>query len=244
MTFFYTLTGGTRKQKEKKKFFLLKCIHKSNVIFEKNWALVSSLMYLVSVDPMDRSNLTQKILNFYILLLQLNHDMIVLKQKGNQRPINLKTFYKVEGLITWKLGNSASFEWRKDHGIITGNVVELQSFFKNHTHFKDFKIIPKVQYDYDNCRAKFKTPCPYYIAALTSIIMPSSLALLTFLYIFPCSCSCSTCHSCCSCCLIQGNIMYTVRTRVSIYFRGHSTTKVCFIKMDTIHIGGNRRYVD
>ena len=31
-TFLYTLTGGTRKQKEKKKFSLLKCIQKSNVI--------------------------------------------------------------------------------------------------------------------------------------------------------------------------------------------------------------------
>ena len=34
-TFVYTLTGATRKQKEKKKFSLLKCIQKSNVI-EKN----------------------------------------------------------------------------------------------------------------------------------------------------------------------------------------------------------------
>ena len=31
-TFLYTLTGVTRKQKEKKKFSLLKCIQKSNVI--------------------------------------------------------------------------------------------------------------------------------------------------------------------------------------------------------------------
>ena len=33
-TFLYTLTGGTRKQKEKKKFSFLKCIQKSNVIKE------------------------------------------------------------------------------------------------------------------------------------------------------------------------------------------------------------------
>ena len=31
-TFLYTLTGVTRKQKEKKKVFSLKCIQKSNVI--------------------------------------------------------------------------------------------------------------------------------------------------------------------------------------------------------------------
>ena len=35
-TFLYTLKGATRKQKEKKKFSLLKCIQKSNVIL-KNW---------------------------------------------------------------------------------------------------------------------------------------------------------------------------------------------------------------
>ena len=34
-TFLYTLTGATRKQKEKKKFSLLKCIQKSNVIKRK-----------------------------------------------------------------------------------------------------------------------------------------------------------------------------------------------------------------
>ena len=51
-TFLYTLTGATRKQKEKKKFSLLKCIQKSNVI-KKNWVLVFSFMYLVLVDAMD-----------------------------------------------------------------------------------------------------------------------------------------------------------------------------------------------
>ena len=34
-TFLYALTGATRKQKEKKKFSLLKCIQKSNVIKKK-----------------------------------------------------------------------------------------------------------------------------------------------------------------------------------------------------------------
>ena len=37
-TFLYTLTEATRKQKEKKKFSLLKCIQKSNVILKK-WVL-------------------------------------------------------------------------------------------------------------------------------------------------------------------------------------------------------------
>ena len=49
------MTGATRKQKEKKKFSLLKCIQKSNVIKKKFWVLVFSFMYLVLVDAMDWS---------------------------------------------------------------------------------------------------------------------------------------------------------------------------------------------
>ena len=45
-TFIYTLTGATRKQKEIKKFSLLKCTQKLNVN-KKNWVLVFSFMYLV-----------------------------------------------------------------------------------------------------------------------------------------------------------------------------------------------------
>ena len=39
----------------RKKFYLLKCIQKSNVIL-KNWVLVFSFIYLVLVDAMDKSN--------------------------------------------------------------------------------------------------------------------------------------------------------------------------------------------
>ena len=53
-TFLYTLTGATRKQKEKKKFSLLKCVQISNVI-KKNLGLVFNFMYLVLVDAMDWS---------------------------------------------------------------------------------------------------------------------------------------------------------------------------------------------
>ena len=45
---FYTLDRGDKKTEGEKKFSFLKCIQKSNV-------LVFSFMYLVSVDPMDRS---------------------------------------------------------------------------------------------------------------------------------------------------------------------------------------------
>ena len=52
-TFLYTLTGGTRKEKEKKSL-LFKVVYKSQMLLKK-WVLVFSFMYFVSVDPMDRS---------------------------------------------------------------------------------------------------------------------------------------------------------------------------------------------
>ena len=55
MTFLYTLTGATRKQKEKEKFSLLKCIQKSNVMKKIIWVLVFGIMYLFLVYPMTRS---------------------------------------------------------------------------------------------------------------------------------------------------------------------------------------------
>ena len=57
------MIGATRKQKEKKKFSLLKCIQKSNVMKKIIWVLVFSFMYLVLVDAMDRSLLSHSILN-------------------------------------------------------------------------------------------------------------------------------------------------------------------------------------
>jgi hypothetical protein len=53
-TFLYTLTGG-QENRRRKKFSFLKCIQKSNVVKKIIWVLVFSFMYLVSVDPMDRS---------------------------------------------------------------------------------------------------------------------------------------------------------------------------------------------
>ena len=47
-TFLYTLTGATRKQKEKS-------VYKSRMLLSKNWVLVFSFMYLVLVDAMDWS---------------------------------------------------------------------------------------------------------------------------------------------------------------------------------------------
>ena len=127
-----------------------------------------------------------------------NQELIVVYNEGRNKPIQLKTFYEVKGLIRWK-SNSSSFAWRKDHGIITGNFAQLQIMFDQHQIFNDFRIMTKWFYDYKKCETEFEKPCPYFIAALSSLFMPTSLALLTFLFI--------SCCFCCSCCLIQG--MYT-----------------------------------
>ena len=60
MNFFFTLTGGTRKKKQTKKFSFLNCIQKSNVIKKNIWDLVFSFTYLVLVDVKDRSKVTKK----------------------------------------------------------------------------------------------------------------------------------------------------------------------------------------
>ena len=138
-----------------------------------------------------------------IFLLQFEHNPELIKElivvyKEGRKPIQLKTFYEVKGLIRWK-SNSSSFVWRKDHGLITGNVAKLQIMFDQYEIFNDFRIMTKESYDYDKCFTEFEKPCPYYYGALSSLIMPTSLALLTFLFI--------SCCFCCSCCLIQG--MYT-----------------------------------
>ena len=56
-TFLYTLTGGTRKQKGKKVFSLK--VYTKVECYLKKWVLFS-FMYLVSVDPMDRSIMSKK----------------------------------------------------------------------------------------------------------------------------------------------------------------------------------------
>ena len=51
MTFLYTLTGATRKQKEKK--IISFKVYTKVKYYLKNWVLVFSFMYLVLVDAMD-----------------------------------------------------------------------------------------------------------------------------------------------------------------------------------------------
>jgi len=92
-----------------------------------------------------------------------DQELIVLNREGNKRTISLKTFFKVEGLITCQT-KSASFKWKKDHGTITGNVAELLSIFHGSDNFKDYRLMTKRLYDYKKCNAELEKPCPYFYA--------------------------------------------------------------------------------
>ena len=70
MTFLYTLTGATRKQREKKKFSLLKCIHNLNVMKKIIWVLVFGIMYLDLVYPMTKSENSNKPIFFQNIKIQ------------------------------------------------------------------------------------------------------------------------------------------------------------------------------
>ena len=63
--FFIHFDRGDKKTEGEKKFSFLKCKQKSNGI-KKVWVLVFSFMYLVSVDPMDRSII--KYLKYFTLI--------------------------------------------------------------------------------------------------------------------------------------------------------------------------------
>ena len=97
---------------------------------------------------------------FFLLQLEDKPEEHIVVYKEGRKPIQLKTFYEVKGLISWK-SNSSSFDWRKDHGIITGNVAQLQSMFDQYEIFNDYRIMTKDYYDYDTCTTKFKEKVNY-----------------------------------------------------------------------------------
>ena len=92
-TFLYTLTGATRKQKEKKNS-LVNCIQKSKVMKKIIWDYVFGIMYLVLVYPMTRSfmsNLIKKswmvsiidVSSFYFFFISL--DRFCFQTKSNDQ---------------------------------------------------------------------------------------------------------------------------------------------------------------
>ena len=123
--------------------------------------------------------------------------MIVVNKKNQNRTINLKDFYEVKGLLGSKsveLGVALLFDWKKDHGIIIGPkndltypIKNINDIFKKNKDFTNFTILTKGDYDYKKCTTKFEDPCPYYHAALSSLMLPTSLALICFLIMISCT---------------------------------------------------------
>ena len=125
--------------------------------------------------------------------------MIVVDTTNQNRTIDLKDFFTINGLInTYGL----SFEWKKDHGVINGKedqINKINDIFNKSENlaFTNFKILRKWDYDYVKCKiTPFQDPCPYYYTALSSLMIPTALALLSFFLM--------TCCSCCTCCCMQG----------------------------------------
>ena len=120
--------------------------------------------------------------------------MIVVNKTNQNRTINLKDFYEVKGLLgSHSVGVGALFDWKSDHGIITGaknqiyQIQKINALFKEKKHFANFTILTKWDYDYKKCTTKFVNPCPYYRGALASLMMPSALAVICFLIMTYCT---------------------------------------------------------
>ena len=120
--------------------------------------------------------------------------MIVVNKANRNRTINLKDFYEVKGLLRSKsFGVGALFDWKKDHGIITGpkdhidQIQMINGLFKEQKHFANLTILTKWDYDHKKCTTKFQSPCPYFHAARSSLVMPTALALICFLIMTSCT---------------------------------------------------------
>ena len=125
-------------------------------------------------------------------------DMIVVDTTNQNRPVGLKDFYEIKGLLRSK-SNSMSYEWKKDHGVINGKenqIWKINDLFNKTENFNNFTIKRKWDYDHEKCTTLFQDPCPYYFTAFSSLMIPTTLALLSFLVM--------TCCSCCTCCCMQG----------------------------------------
>ena len=126
-------------------------------------------------------------------------EMIVVDTTNQNRPVGLKDFYEIKGLTK---SNGLVFEWKKDHGVIKngteGQIVRINKIFNEpeNLDFANFKIMRKWDYDHERCTTRFQDPCPYYLTALSSLMIPTTLALLSFFVM--------TCCSCCTCCCMQG----------------------------------------
>ena len=127
--------------------------------------------------------------------------MIVVDTTNQNRPVGLKDFYEIKGLLRSECGqirksdrksNSMSYEWKKDHGVINGKeyqIRKINDLFNKTENFNNFTIKRKWDYDHEKCTTLFQDPCPYCYTALSSLMIPTALALICFIIM--------TCYTCC-----------------------------------------------
>ena len=125
--------------------------------------------------------------------------MIIVDRTKQNRTVTLKDFYETKGLINTK-SSVLSFDWKNGHGIVNGycgscvyQITKINDIFNKTENFGNFTILRKWDIDYEKCNTLFVNPCPYYRAALSSLMMPTALALISFLVM-----------TCCTCCSMQG----------------------------------------
>ena len=124
--------------------------------------------------------------------------MIVVNKKNQTRTIDLIDFYEIKGLIN-TLGLGLAFDWRKDHGVIIGldyTKTINDDLFNQTQNFENLTILRKWDYDLEKCTTKYLNPCPYYYGALSSLLIPTALAIISFFVM--------TCCNCCTCCCMKG----------------------------------------
>ena len=119
---FYTLWQGGQENKRRKFFSFLKAyLYKSRMLSKKIWVLVFSFKYLVSVDPMDRSNNTSNFVSFDCKIVEICFSSTVTRKytlRSNRQKGGLKRKYhsgprKMEGPWAYSryMGSSAKAEW-------------------------------------------------------------------------------------------------------------------------------------
>ena len=121
--------------------------------------------------------------------------MIIVDKTNQNRTVNLKDFYDVKGMLGSRFAKVGFlFDWKKDHGVITGpknktyQIKYINKILEENKDLTNFTILTKWDYDFKKCTTKFQDPCPYFHAALSSLVMPTALAVISFLVMTSCTC--------------------------------------------------------
>ena len=97
---------------------------------------------------------------FKVVIFLLHNDISLLTLFQNQeliivtndlKPINQTEFFKMIGIIGGNTNNldGSTFQWRKDHGIVDGNIFQLSNILMKNSY--PYSIMKKTRYDYLKC---------------------------------------------------------------------------------------------